>query len=190
VPGFYSLGKRGPFLMNNEGIPGYKLKQFGFQEGWQVTCRGPDAWGYLDYDQLPFFAYREQFGVEAGGPLYLFSLRFFIVGAGQLFDVRLFFGHKLQTLLAYCGWMINTEAAFLHKILWEHMHAEPPEELNPTNGHGLVLCLVAVIFGNKGHIFFPDIQNQVVGNGHEMGILSKIMHHMVWLCHRSVGYPT
>jgi hypothetical protein len=59
--------------MNNEGIPGYKLKQFGFQEGWQVTCRGPDAWGYLDYDQLPFFAYREQFGVEAGGPLYLFS---------------------------------------------------------------------------------------------------------------------
>jgi hypothetical protein len=176
--------------MNNEGIPGYKLKQFGFQEGWQVTCRGPDAWGYLDYDQLPFFAYREQFGVEAGGPLYLFSLRFFIVGAGQLFDVRLFFGHKLQTLLAYCGWMINTEAAFLHKILWEHMHAEPPEELNPTNGHGLVLCLVAVIFGNKGHIFFPDIQNQVVGNRNTMRILSKITHHMVGLCHRSVGYPT
>jgi hypothetical protein len=187
VPGFYSLGSRVPFLMNNEGISGQELKQLGFQEGWQVPCRGPDAWGYLDYDQLPLFAYRAQFGVEAREPLYPFSPRFFISGAGHLFDVRPFFGHKLQTLLAYRGWMINTEAAYLHKILWGHMHAEPSEELNPTHGYRLFLCLVAVIFGNKGHIFFPDIQNPVVGNGHTMGILSKITHHMVWLCHRRLA---
>jgi hypothetical protein len=43
-------------------------------------------------------------------------------------------------MVAYGGGMINAEAAYLHKMLWEHMHAKPPEELNSTHTYRLVLC--------------------------------------------------
>ncbi|GET35247.1 hypothetical protein PbJCM13498_41100 [Prolixibacter bellariivorans] len=74
--------------------------------------------------------------------------------------------------------VVNTEPTDFDKSFWQDVHGKPSQELNSIECDGLFDGPVAVIFGNESYFTIGNVQDALIGNGHPVGVLSQVFHHL------------
>lgn len=139
-----------------------------------------------DTDHSSGFAHRATTGRLAGYPLETFQGGFFWAGYhGFIFHSEDEFKASLE------GVIVNPEMAYFDKPNRQDMLRKAADKFSSIERYRLFNTLIGVVFGNEGHFAIGNGKNPLIGDGHPMGVLSQISHHVIGICQRwfAVDYP-
>lgn len=108
-----------------------------------------------------------------GGRSFILSMRP-VLHSGQMQG-----SNPVSLVIAHESRVVNAIASDLHKAPGQNMHGEAPQHLYPRHCNRPACGSFAIILCQEGYLITNYVYNALICDGHPMGVLPQVFHHMM-----------